>query len=265
MKTIMKDETKFLEVALGAVKKAEPIFREYFGNVGTVHTKGDNPRNWVTDADRAIEKIIVSEITRNFPNHSVVGEEFSPKELHTKEYAWYIDPIDGTSQYIHGIPFCCISIGCSDAEGPLIGVISNPETGELFSAVRGKGAFKNGTRISVSDTSELPLSFGSLGWGSRLDGSGFFSSLIPSIGKIRVLGSSALQLCLLAEGKFDFYAVTGVFPWDIAAGVLIANEGGARITNFHGDDYTFASSEMLATNGHIHKGFLDALAKTKRG
>ncbi len=252
---------KFLKVALEAVKKAEPIFKKYFGNSGEVHTKNGNPRNWVTDVDREIEHLIVADIRRQFPHHGVIGEEFSPNASVSETYTWYIDPIDGTSLYIHGIPFCCISIGLADKAGPLVGVISNPKTGELFHAVRGAGAFKNGKPIAVSKVSDFDLSFGALTWSSKKEASDFFSTLIPNIGKVRVLGSAALQLCLLAEGKFDFYVATGQHSWDIAAGMLIAKEAGATLTDFDGKPHNLSSPKLLATNGHLHVDFLEVIKK----
>lgn len=254
------DPQPFLKVALEAVKQAEPVFKNYFGNPGQVHTKGDNPRNWVTDVDRKIEQLIVEKIKRRFPHHGIVGEEFSPNASVTEEYTWYIDPIDGTSLYIHGIPFCCISIGLADSMGPLVGVISNPETGELFHAVRGAGAFKNGKSLAVSKVYDPDLSFGALGWNGRKEANEIFAKLIPNIGKVRVLGSTALQLCFLAEGKFDFYVATGQHSWDIAAGILIASEAGARISDFEGNPYTLSAPEkMLGTNNHLHPEFLKAV------
>ncbi|HBV01509.1 MAG TPA: hypothetical protein DEF00_03955 [Candidatus Taylorbacteria bacterium] len=261
--TMIDDTKKFLDVALEAVKKAEPIFKRYFGNPGEVHAKGNNPRNWVTDVDREIEQLIVAEIKRQFPHHGIVGEEFSPNAPVSETYTWYLDPIDGTSLYIHGIPFCCISIGLADKTGPLVGVISNPQTGELFHAVRGIGAFKSGKPITVSKVSDFNLSFGALGWGTRKEASELFAKLIPNIGKIRVLGSSAMQLCFLAEGKLDFYVVTGVHAWDIAAGILIASEAGAKISDFEGNPYTLSAPEkMLSTNTHLHSQFFEAIQKS---
>src|SRR3989338_2012788 len=151
--TMAGDPQKFLEVALEAVRKAEPIFKKYFGKPVSIIEKQE--RDWVTNIDKEIEKLLIGEIRRNFPEHEIVGEEFSASLVPKGNYAWYLDPIDGTSQYIHGIPFCCISAALVDDSGPLVGVISNPETGELFHAVRGGGAFKNGKMVSVSDARYL--------------------------------------------------------------------------------------------------------------
>ncbi|MDO8594731.1 MAG: inositol monophosphatase family protein [bacterium] len=255
------DPQKFLDVALAAVKKAEPVFKKHFGNPSSVVEK--QHRDWVTDIDREIEKMLIGDIKRNFPEHEIVGEEFSPALIPKGKYVWYLDPIDGTSQYIHGIPFCCISAALVDDQGPLVGVISNPETGELFHAVRGGGAFKNGKKISVSSAKELLKSYGGVGWADNLALQGFLGSLIPLIGKIRVYASSALQLCFVADGRFDSYVVTGIHPWDIAAGVLIAKEAGASITDFENRPYNISSPDLLATNGHIHQDFLSAIKKAR--
>lgn len=252
---------KFLEVALAAVKKAEPVFRMSFGKPAAIEEK--QKRDWVTDIDKGIERLLIEEIQAHLPEHEIVGEEFSPALVPKGKYVWYLDPIDGTSQYIHGIPFCCISAALVDGEGPLVGVISNPETGELFHAVRGRGAFKNGKRISVSTTKELATSYGGVGWADNLVLERFLGNLIPLIGKIRVFASSALQLCFVADGRFDSYVVTGIHPWDIAAGVLIAKEAGATVTDFQNLPYTISARDILATNGHIHRDFLEAIKKAR--
>ncbi len=254
------DPQRFLEVALEVVKLAEPIFRKNFGKPNSVTNKGD-ARDWVTEVDHEVEKLLAAEITRNFPEHEVVGEEFSASLIPKGGHVWYLDPIDGTSQYIHGIPFCCISAALVDDKGPLVGVISNPETGETFHAVRGGGAFRNGEKLSVSNTKELVRSYGGVGWADNLILEGFLTKLIPFIGKIRVFASSALQLCFVADGRFDSYVVTGIHPWDIAAGVLIAEEAGAVVTDFENQPYNISSAKLLATNGHIHQDFLSAIKK----
>lgn len=255
------DPQKFLEVALEAVKLAGPIFRASFGHPPVVYTKS-SPTDVVTDADREIEKLLVTEIKKHFPDHDVIGEEFSSGLKPTAKYSWYLDPIDGTRMFVHGLPTCCISVAVCDSEGPLAGVIFNPETNELFTALRGKGAFKNGEHIGVSKADKLPLSFGGLGWTNSQESGEFLGKLVPRIGKVRVLGSSAYQLCLVAEGRMDFYIVSGIHPWDIAAGVLIAKEAGAVLTDFEGGAYDISIPKILATNGHFHPDLVEVVQKS---
>ena len=261
MRTVSNNPQKFLEVALEAVEKAGPIFRASFGHPPVVYTKGGSI-DVVTDADREIEKLLVTEIKKHFPDHDIVGEEFSPDVKPTASYHWYVDPIDGTRMFVHGLPTCCISVGVCDREGPLAGVVCNPETRELFTAIRGKGAFKNGKPIVVSKAATLLSSFGGLGWTNNKESGEFFGKLVPAIGKVRALGSSAYQLCLVAEGRMDFFIVSGVHSWDVAAGVLIAKEAGATLTNFEGKPYDISSQRLLATNGTLHTEFVAVIQKS---
>ena len=262
MKAIMSDTQKFLNVALAAMKKAEPVFRKSFGKPLTIGTKG-HPRDWVTNIDKEIEQIFIAEIKKNFPEHEIVGEEFSATLVPKGKYVWYLDPIDGTTQYIHGIPFCCISAALVDEKGPLIGVISNPETGELFHAIRGGGAFKNGKKISVSTTNKLTTSLGGIGWTDTEGPEKLFANLVPLLGKIRVFASSALQLCLVGDGRLDSYVVTGISAWDVAAGILIAAEAGGKVSDFKGSASALSSPDrLLVTNGKIHAQFLEAIRKS---
>lgn len=258
---MIDDPQKFLEVAIEAVKKASPIFRASFGHPSVVYTKS-NPTDVVTDADREIEKLLVVEIKAHFPDHDIVGEEFSPHVKPTAQYHWYVDPIDGTRMFVHGLPTCCISVAVCDSDGPLVGVVFNPETGELFNAIRGKGAFRNGKSIVVSKADRLSSSFGGLGWTNNKECGEFFGKLVPVIGKVRALGSSAYQLCLVAEGRMDFYIVSGIHSWDIAAGMLIAKEAGATLTDFKGTLYDISSQRLLATNGKFHTEFVAVIQKS---
>ncbi len=258
---MIDDPQKFLEVAIEAVKSAEPIFRASFGHPSVVYTKS-SPTDVVTDADREIEKLLVTEIKKHFPDHDIVGEEFSSTIQPTAPYYWYLDPIDGTRMFVHGLPTCCISVAVCDREGPLAGVVFNPETHELFTALRGKGAFKNGKLLAVSTASKLSVSFGGLGWTNSEESGEFLGKLVPRIGKVRVLGSSAYQLCLVAEGRMDFYIVSGIHPWDIAAGVLIAKEAGAVLTDFEGGVYDISLPRVLATNGHLHADLVGVVQKS---
>ena len=262
MSNIMTDNPeKFLEVALEAVKLAGPIFRASFGHPPAVYTKS-SPTDLVTDADREIEKLLITEIKKHFPDHDIVGEEFSSTTKPTARYYWYLEPIDGTRVFVHRLSTCCISVAVCDSEGPLGGVIFNPETGELFTALRGKGAFKNGKRLTVSTANKLSISFGGLGWTNSKESGEFLGNLVPRIGKVRVLGSSAYQLCLVAEGRMDFYIVSGIHSWDIAAGVLIAKEAGATLTDFEGEAYDTSLPRIVVTNGQLHAELIEAVQKS---
>jgi myo-inositol-1(or 4)-monophosphatase len=260
---MQNDPQKFLEVALAAVKKAEPVFTKHFGKPATISEKTSD-RDWVTNADKEIEEMLVSEIRAAFPSHEIVGEEFSATLKPTGEFSWYIDPIDGTSQYIHGIPLCCISVALIDSKGPLVAVISSPETEEVFHAVRGGGAYKNGQPITVSKKAELTSSYGGIGWSNSELLEGFVARIMPFIGKVRVFATSALQMCFVADGRFDTYVVTGIKPWDIAAGVLIAQEAGASVTGFDNRPYRISDTEALATNGLLHAPFLEVIKRVRK-
>lgn len=257
----MKDDPRtFLEVALEAVRKAEPIFRKSFGKpTGVVEKIQGKYRSPVTDADKEIETIITSLLIKHFPDHSIAGEEF-PARGSNNPYTWYIDPIDGTINYIRGLPGASISLGLWEDETPLVGVVSDPMSSDIYSAVRGDGAFKNGVRrLSVSSVSELAQGIGGVGRFSALAGNPALQRVAGKIYRGRQYGGSALELCWITEKKLDLLVSERIKIYDVAASMLILTEAGGKATDWEGKPFTQAATQFAASNGKIHDELLHAL------
>jgi len=185
-----------------------------------------------------------------------VGEEYGEHEMGAR-FKWIVDPIDGTVNYAHGIPLCCVSIALMDDEQVVMGAIYNPMMNELFFAEKGKGAFLNDMPIHVSKNDNLATAFLVTGFPYHFpQGKNPFSAferLVSSGIPVRRLGSAALDLCWVACGRFDGFWEYNLNPWDIAAGYLIVEEAGGKVTDFKQNSYTVWDKETLATNGKIHE------------
>jgi myo-inositol-1(or 4)-monophosphatase len=194
---------------------------------------------------------------RAFPEHSILSEERAPK-LGTAPYKWIIDPLDGTTNFTHAFPFFCVSIGLEAAGQMLLGAVYDPMRDEMFFAERGKGAYLNGRKISVSNKAKLADGFLATGFSygmkrKDLNIRHFVKLLMRSLA-IRRAGSAALDLCYVACGRFDGFWEMDLHPWDSAAGTVIVNEAGGRVTRFDNTPYTPYEKDILATNGRIHGG-----------
>lgn len=258
----MLSSQQLLKIAVGAAKTAGKPFTANFGKPKKIQLKGGDIRNQVTEVDLHIEKLISAYIKKRLPGSQFIGEEMTPdKREDLGKIFWIIDPIDGTSNYIQGIPLCCISIAAWDGRSPLAAVLYNPLSGEIITAAKGHGAFLNGKKIRVSNTPSLSRALGGVGWFNPKDGAKLFQALIVAGRKLRVLATSAWQLGLVAAGKFDFYATTDVHIWDIAAGILIISEAGGKFSSLHGHKLDLNCRSILASNGKIHNELLKQLKK----
>ncbi len=233
--------------------------------------------NLVTETDKAAERKILDVILNIFPNHTILAEETesrNPKftsntfiNPNPKSAKWIIDPIDGTTNFAHGLALVSVSIGFEENGVLKLGGVWNPILKEMFFAEKGKGAYLNGKRISVSKTPKLESSL--LVTGFPYDKSRYTHNTIMNVMKefllashgIRRLGSAAIDLCYVACGRFDGYWESKLQPWDQAAGALIAEEAGAKLSNFKGKRYSIYEQETLATNGKIHSEMLKVLKK----
>ncbi len=252
----------YLKSAVAAAKKFAPIFKKYFGCPKTVSIKHGDPHDLVTEIDRRIETGIRKYILQKFPTHKIIGEEFGASALGKNDIVWIIDPIDGTTNYIQGLPFACISIGLWDAKGPLVGVVYNPILKELYTAQRDKGAFLNGKKLQVSKISKFGTAYGGFGWGRDITiAIKSFPVVISNTKKIRTLGSSTLEICLIARGVYDFLIQKRINVWDYAAAVLILTEAGGKTTDTKGQNLNLQSTSILGTNGKIHKEILQVIKK----
>ena len=225
--------------------------------------KNNDPRDLVTEIDKKIESQIRKSLLKRFPKHKIIGEEFGSGEIKKNDLIWILDPIDGTTNYIQGLPFCCVSIGLWDGKGPLVGVVYNPVLNYLFTAERGKGAFLNGKKIRVSDNRQLNRSFGGFGWGRNIDKAAVnFPKLVRLLHKIRTLGSATLEMCFCATGVFDFHIQSEINIWDFAACALVVQEAGGKITQLDGKNVGLKTRAIIASNGKIHGELISDFKKS---
>lgn len=243
-----------------AVRAGATQLQFYFnGDFKISNKQGIN--NLVTEADHASEKAIIDVIRKAYPDHFILSEEKG--ELVTEsEYKWIIDPIDGTVNFANGIPICCVSIGVEKNGEMILGAVFNPLMNEFFFAEKGKGATLNEKKISVGKKDKVTNSNLVTGFPyTYLDSPNgplqVFDKLIRRGIPVRRLGSAALDLCWVAAGRFDGFYEHSLNAWDSAAGFLIVEEAGGRVTDFAGSPYSPYQPHLLATNGLIHEEMLD--------
>lgn len=256
--------TALKEVLLEATREAGQIITSYFQGSFTVDNK-EGINNLVTEVDKHSEKKIIEIIRKHYPTHSIISEEIG-ELIQDSPYQWIIDPIDGTVNFAHGIPLCCVSIGIKHNDDLLLGTVYNPMMNELFFAEKGKGAYLNDKPISVSQKSDFRKACLVTGFPykwpeSREHPIRVFERFIMEGLPVRRLGSAAIDLCWVACGRFDGFWEYNLSSWDVAAGYLIVQEAGGRITNFEGSPYSVFDKETLATNGHIHEEMLRLIRK----
>jgi myo-inositol-1(or 4)-monophosphatase len=257
----VKKDGKYLEVAIAVAKEAGRIQKRHVGHFHRVDYKGHiNP---VSEVDKLCEKAIGQIIRDTFPEHDLLTEETSFKGKGSP-WKWIIDPIDGTTNYIHGFPFYCVSVGL-EIEGKVeLGVVYDPLLDELFHAEREKGAFLNGNRISVSSVEGLDRSLLSTGFPYDVREHAdlylrYFRQFITRSFGIRRPGSAALDLCYVAAGRVDGFWELKLHAWDVAAGSLMITEAGGKVTDFQGRPFSIYFEEILASNGLIHEEMLQVI------
>lgn len=249
--------------AVETAKAAGALLKENVGKIKKIEFKG--AVDIVTEVDRASEELIMARIKKTFPGHGILTEE-SPELKQDSPYKWVIDPLDGTTNYSHGFPFFCVSIGFEEAGEVTLGVVYDPMLDELFVAQKGKGASLNGDKISVSKIEELGRGLLATGFPydlrvSKANNLDHFSAFAVKAQAIRRAGSAALDLCYLASGRFDGYWEMKLRPWDTAAGVLMVKEAGGSVTDFSGGPFSIYGPECLATNGLLHEEMARILSK----
>ncbi|MEM9561436.1 MAG: inositol monophosphatase family protein [Actinomycetota bacterium] len=244
------DELTRLTVEL-AERAGEVIVELRADAVATTTTKS-SPTDPVTEADRAAERLIVDGIRRARPDDTIIGEE-GADHVGTSGLAWHIDPIDGTTNYVYGLPAYGVSVAVGAGDRMLAGAVANPMAGELFAATLGRGATLNDEPIAVAGPVELPAALVATGFGYQAERrraqAAVVAALLPEIRDIRRMGSAALDLCAVACGRVDAYYELGLNRWDFASGVLIATEAGARCSDLAGGppstDFLVAASPDL--------------------
>jgi myo-inositol-1(or 4)-monophosphatase len=242
-------------------REAGALLVEYFHQHLKIEYKGD--ADLVTAADRASEVLIRERIGQQWPGHDVLGEEQGLNDQGS-EYRWYVDPLDGTTNFAHGYPVFCVSLGLEHRGRVIAAVVYDPTRDELFSAEVGKGARLNGEAIQVSKTAALKESLLATGFPSHKRHKNpniyFYHQITLHSHGVRRAGSAALDLCNVAGGRFDGFWEFNLNPWDTAAGVLIVEEAGGRVTRFDGSPFELDSRETLASNGLIHDALLREFA-----
>jgi len=244
-----------IDTAVFLAREAGAVIRRDFGRSWDVERK--SPINLVTKTDRAAELLIVTGLQRAFPGDAIVAEE-SGGGGRPVGRTWVIDPLDGTTNFVHGLPHCAVSIALLDENGPRVAVVYDPCKDELFTAESGGGAWCNGGKLSVSAETELGEALLVTGFPyDRREYSAFYLSyferFLHAARDLRRFGAAALDLCYVAAGRFDGFFEWKLHPWDTAAGWLIVEEAGGRVTNFAGTPYDPWGVRILATNGHIHE------------
>ncbi|QDU62306.1 Inositol-1-monophosphatase [Planctomycetes bacterium Pan216] len=249
------------DVAIQAAKRAGDRVFESAGRIVTEH-KGIN--DLVTQADRDAQEIIQETIGRRFPQDAFQAEENGLEERPSGNRRWIVDPIDGTTNFVHGFPFFCVSIGF-EAEGELVaGVIYDPSRRECYSAAKGQGAVCNGMPLHVSATQNLSEALVAFGFptdtSSKPDFMTRFGRAVPRIRSMRRLGSAAMALAYVAAGKLDAFWAENLKAWDAAAGVVLVREAGGLVTKSDGATYDVDSPLLLASNGLTHAPLASAIA-----
>ncbi|XP_010252678.1 PREDICTED: inositol monophosphatase 3-like [Nelumbo nucifera] len=263
---------QFLAVAVDAAKRAGEKIRKGFYQTKHVEHKGQV--DLVTETDKACEDLIFNHLKQHFPEHKFIGEETTAAcgttELNDQP-TWIVDPLDGTTNFVHGFPFVCVSIGLTIGKVPTIGVVYNPIIDELFTGIRGKGAFLNGTPIRASSQTELVKSLLATEIGTKRDKitvdatTNRINSLLFKVRSLRMSGSCALNLCGIACGRIDiFYELGFGGPWDVAAGALIVQEAGGRVFDPSGRDFDITAQRVAASNPHLEDAFVEALRQAER-
>lgn len=247
----------FLDIATEAAMAAGAVLQDYWGKLRTVEEKG-RPGDLVTEADKAAELSILNILHRHFPNHQILAEESGQLGDNNSEYLWAIDPLDGTTNYAHQYPLAAVSIGLLIQGVPQIGVVFNPFHNELFRAAKGLGATCNRRPIRVSQTPELNKSLLVTGFPydrreTTDNNYAEFCHLTHLTQGVRRSGSASLDLCHVASGCLDGYWERGLQPWDVAAGLVLVEEAGGKVTAYDGSPVAIYSGRILATNGHLHQ------------
>ena len=253
----------FLNIAIQAARESSRHILHFFDRLDEVKVTEKAKNDLVTQVDKHSEELIISHIRKAYPNHNILGEE-SGREDRQGEYTWIIDPLDGTANFVNGLPHFCISIAVAKGSQLEVGCVYDPIRQELFTASRGKGAQLNNKRIRISETRKLE---------NALVGTGFpfrdaellqrylpsFNTVLPQVSDIRRAGVAALDLAYVASGRLDAFWEPGLKPWDIAAGALLVKEAGGVVTDFNDKQDFLENCRIVAGNIHTQPALLNII------
>jgi len=255
----------FLATAVESVIRAGDVQMAFFG--GDLHISKKGAIDLVTEIDLRVEREFRARIAERFPDHVVLGEEFSSASDLTAipDYCWVFDPVDGTTNYAHGLPIFCSSLALEIRGVPSVAAVYDPSRKELFTAERGHGAWLNGAPLHVSRAAAMIDSLLCTGFPYSVQTKGetlvrVFAEFLKVSRAVRRLGSAAIDLCYVAAGRFDGFWEHALHPWDVAGGALIVEEAGGRVTDLRGGPFSSREGSVIATNGLIH----DAMVETIR-
>ncbi|MBI4518429.1 MAG: inositol monophosphatase [Deltaproteobacteria bacterium] len=249
-------------VARAAVAEAGTRLRAAWREHKVISFKG--PVDLVTETDREVEALVIGHLRRAFPAHQIVAEETASDQPDNQQPTWYLDPLDGTTNFAHGYPHFAVSLAFAEGGELRFGIVHDPVRDETFVAHRGGGASLNGAPISVSPVSDLNQAL--LGTGFPYDRRertdyylAFIRRFLQHSQDVRRAGSAALDLCHVACGRFEGFWEWKLRPWDTAAGVLIVREAGGVVTDFTGNPFSLRGEQTLASNGHVHGAMVEVL------
>lgn len=267
----------FTAVAINTASIAGEWIKSNVGKFTTVNVKSSE-HDIVTEIDKGAETMIRNLLRTHFPHHAILGEEgvnpgpaASREALEAfadEEYLWIVDPIDGTTNYVHGFPFYSVSIALAHKGEVIVGVVYDLALDEMFVAEKGKGAYVRGSRTNVSNEQSLATSLVATGFSPDIEGSLKINMkqlqvVAPQVRNIRSAGSAALHLAYVAAGRLCGFWEIGLNSWDVAAGVLLVQEAGGQVSDTSGGNYDLKVRNVLATNGHIHDQLLTQLKSVK--
>jgi myo-inositol-1(or 4)-monophosphatase len=258
---------RYLETAVDIVRESGSLLANYLEKHIGFELKGEF--DLVTEADRASERLVVDRLRSHFPSHNIVAEEGSGHQS-ASEYCWFVDPLDGTTNFAHNFPMFNVTLGLACAGEVIAGVIYDPVRQEIFTAERGGGAYLNNRRIRVSGVQHLADSLASTGFPSRKRHQNvnihFYYQLAMATHGVRRTGSAALDLAYVAASRLDFFWEFGLKPWDMAAGTLLVREAGGQISDMHGAPHSVSGSEhLVADNSALHGEILEIFSEIFSG
>jgi myo-inositol-1(or 4)-monophosphatase len=261
----MSDQSSWLATAVDAVMRAGDMMMSRFGGDFRVDKKGEI--DLVTEVDLEIERMFRALVGERFPDHAILAEELGGSRSVPAGPCWVFDPIDGTTNFAHGMPIFCASVALEVAGEPRVAAVYDPTRKELFTAERGKGALLNGQPLAVSQAATLVDAMLVTGFPydvhNRVDEIvGLFGRFVGQARAVRRLGSAAIDLCYVAAGRMDGFWESDLKPWDIAGGALLVMEAGGTVTGMAGEPFTSRGRHVLASNGHIHDAMLDVIRQT---